>query len=48
VLLGYERLGAREALGGGLILLGVLVAELGAHLLDRYRPGLGARRGDAV
>jgi drug/metabolite transporter (DMT)-like permease len=48
VLLGYERLGAREALGGGLIMLGVLVAELGAHLLDRYRPGVGERRGDAV
>jgi drug/metabolite transporter (DMT)-like permease len=48
VLLGYETLGPREALGGGLIVLGVLVAELGAHLLDRLRPGLGARREDAV
>ncbi len=48
VLLGYERLGPREALGGGLIVLGVLVAELGAHLLARLRPGLGARREDAV
>lgn len=48
VLLGYEALGVREALGGGLIVLGVLVAELGAHLLDRFRPGLGARGGDAV
>ncbi|MBF5044597.1 DMT family transporter [Simulacricoccus sp. 17bor-14] len=48
VLLGYERLGAREALGGGLIMLGVLVAELGAHLLDRFRPGMGERREDAV
>ena len=48
VLLGYERLGAREALGGGLIMLGVLVAELGAYLVDRFRPGVGASRGDAV
>lgn len=48
VLLGYERLGVREALGGGLIVLGVLVAELGAHLVDRYRPSVGERRGDAV
>ncbi|AKF83366.1 membrane protein [Myxococcus fulvus 124B02] len=30
VVLGYERLGAPEAMGGGLILLGVLVAELGS------------------
>ncbi|HEX8820205.1 MAG TPA: DMT family transporter [Archangium sp.] len=35
VALGYERLGPREWVGGGLILAGVLVAELGAHLWDR-------------
>ena len=35
VALGLERLGAPEWLGGGLIVLGVLVAELGGHLLAR-------------
>ena len=35
VALGYERLGPREWVGGGLIIAGVLVAELGAHLWGR-------------
>ncbi|HYO59628.1 DMT family transporter [Archangium sp.] len=37
VVLGYEVLGAREWVGGGLIVLGVLVAELGGHLWGRLR-----------
>ncbi|MBN1205779.1 MAG: DMT family transporter [Myxococcaceae bacterium] len=37
VLLGYERLGGREWVGGGLIILGVLVSELGSGLWDRWR-----------
>ncbi|QRN99437.1 DMT family transporter [Archangium violaceum] len=35
--LGYEMLGVREWVGGGLIVSGVLVAELGGHLLGRLR-----------
>jgi len=35
VALGYETLGPREWVGGGLIIAGVLVAELGAHLWGR-------------
>lgn len=37
VALGYETLGAREALGGALIVLGVLVAEVGPALWTRMR-----------
>ncbi|XXF76755.1 DMT family transporter [Myxococcaceae bacterium GXIMD 01537] len=37
VALGYERLGSREWMGGGLILSGVLVSEVGAALWDRWR-----------
>ena len=36
--LGYEELGEREWLGGGLIVLGVGVAELSGHLWARWRP----------
>jgi drug/metabolite transporter (DMT)-like permease len=38
VALGYEVLGVREWVGGGLIVAGVLVAELGGHFLGRLRP----------
>lgn len=37
VVLGYEILGVREWVGGGLIVLGVLVAELGSGLWERWR-----------
>jgi drug/metabolite transporter (DMT)-like permease len=37
VVLGYETLGVREWVGGGLIVLGVLVAELGSSLWARWR-----------
>jgi drug/metabolite transporter (DMT)-like permease len=37
VALGYETLGVREWVGGGLIILGVLVAELGSGLWERWR-----------
>lgn len=37
VSLGYERLGPREWVGGGLIVLGVVVAEVGAAVWDRWR-----------
>lgn len=37
VALGYEKLGAREWVGGALIVLGVLVAELGSALWERWR-----------
>lgn len=37
--LGYETLGVREWVGGGLIILGVLVAELGGLLWERLRAG---------
>ncbi len=37
VLLGYEVLGGREWVGGGLIVLGVLASELGSALWDRWR-----------
>lgn len=37
VVLGYETLGPREWGGGGLMVLGVLVAELGGHLWERVR-----------
>jgi drug/metabolite transporter (DMT)-like permease len=37
VSLGYETLGAREWAGGGLIVLGVLVAEVGAAAWERWR-----------
>ncbi len=43
VLLGYERLGTREWLGGGLIVTGVLVAELGSVLWERWRARRAAR-----
>ncbi|HLL83149.1 MAG TPA: DMT family transporter, partial [Longimicrobium sp.] len=33
-----ERLGPMEWVGGGLIVAGIVVAEVGAALLDRYRP----------
>ncbi|WP_239015175.1 DMT family transporter [Archangium violaceum] len=39
VALGYEKLGVREWVGGGLIVLGVLVAEVGGHLFERLRAG---------
>jgi drug/metabolite transporter (DMT)-like permease len=38
VALGYETLGVREWVGGGLIVVGVLVAELGGHFFGRLRP----------
>ncbi|MCP3101205.1 DMT family transporter [Myxococcus sp. K15C18031901] len=45
VVLGYEVLGAPEAMGGGLILLGVLVAELGTSAWTWWRSrGPGVRR----
>lgn len=37
VSLGYEVLGTREWVGGGFIVAGVLVAELGGHLWGRLR-----------
>lgn len=37
VVLGYETLGVREWVGGGLIVSGVLVAELGSGLWERWR-----------
>ncbi|WP_317987266.1 DMT family transporter [Stigmatella hybrida] len=37
VSLGYETLGPREWVGGGLIVLGVVVAEVGAAVWDRWR-----------
>jgi drug/metabolite transporter (DMT)-like permease len=37
VVLGYERLGVREWVGGALIVLGVLVAELGGAWWERWR-----------
>jgi drug/metabolite transporter (DMT)-like permease len=37
VVLGYETLGARECVGGGLIVSGVLVAEVGSGLWNRWR-----------
>lgn len=37
VALGYEALGPREWVGGSLIIVGVLVAELGGHVWDRLR-----------
>jgi drug/metabolite transporter (DMT)-like permease len=37
VALGYEALGTREWVGGGFIVAGVLVAELGGHLWGRLR-----------
>jgi drug/metabolite transporter (DMT)-like permease len=47
VALGYEQLGVREWVGGGLIVLGVLVAELGGHLLERMRARSSPRLPDA-
>jgi drug/metabolite transporter (DMT)-like permease len=43
VVLGYEKLGAREWVGGGLIISGVLVAELGSALWERWRARVAAR-----
>lgn len=43
VALGFEQFGRREWLGGGLIVLGVLVAEVGGHLLGRVRSASGDR-----
>jgi drug/metabolite transporter (DMT)-like permease len=43
VALGREQLGLRELLGGGLIMLGVLVSELGAALWQRFLRALGWR-----
>jgi drug/metabolite transporter (DMT)-like permease len=37
VVLGYERLGVREWVGGAFIILGVLVAEVGSSLWERWR-----------
>ncbi len=37
VVLGYETLGVREWVGGGLIILGVLVSELGSGVWERWR-----------
>lgn len=45
VALGYETLGVREWVGGGLIVLGVLVAELGGHLWERLREDGAAEPG---
>jgi drug/metabolite transporter (DMT)-like permease len=44
VALGREHLGLRELCGGGLIVLGVLVSELGAQALARVRLSLGRGR----
>jgi drug/metabolite transporter (DMT)-like permease len=46
--LGYETLGVREWGGGGLIVSGVLVAELGGHLLDRLRARGAAEQASEV
>lgn len=43
VALGYEKLGAREWVGGGLIVLGVLASELGSALWERWRAREAAR-----
>jgi drug/metabolite transporter (DMT)-like permease len=43
VVLGYEKLGAREWVGGGLIVLGVLASELGSALWERWRAREAAR-----
>ncbi len=37
VMMGHETLGVREWVGGGFIILGVLVAELGSVLWERWR-----------
>jgi drug/metabolite transporter (DMT)-like permease len=37
VAVGHEQLGPREWVGGALILSGVLVSEVGAAALDRWR-----------
>ena len=42
VALGYERLGGREAAGGALIIVGVLVAEAGPALWSRVRASRAA------
>lgn len=47
VALGYETLGVREWVGGGLIVLGVLVAELGGHLWERLRASRAVVPGSA-
>jgi drug/metabolite transporter (DMT)-like permease len=44
VVMGYETLGVREWGGGGLIVLGVLVSEVGSGLWGRWR-GQGAPQG---
>jgi drug/metabolite transporter (DMT)-like permease len=44
VALGREQLGARELLGGGLIILGVLVSELGAAAWAKLRGASGSKR----
>jgi drug/metabolite transporter (DMT)-like permease len=43
VVLGYEKLGAREWVGGSLIISGVLVSELGSALWDRWRSRAAAQ-----
>jgi drug/metabolite transporter (DMT)-like permease len=43
VALGRERLGAKELVGGGLIVLGVLVSELGAQAFARARRAFGEK-----
>jgi drug/metabolite transporter (DMT)-like permease len=43
VVLGYEKLGVREWVGGSLIVLGVMVSELGSALWERWRAREAAR-----
>ena len=43
VALGHERLGPRDWLGGGLIVLGVVVTEVSGQLWARWRPVLALR-----
>lgn len=42
ILLGRESLGLREAIGGGLIILGVLISEVGGILWERFSPRAAA------
>jgi drug/metabolite transporter (DMT)-like permease len=45
--IGHERLGSREWMGGGLIVLGVAVAEVSGLLWARLRPGVAVTGGEA-
>lgn len=43
LVMGYEKLGTREWVGGSFIILGVLVSELGSALWDRWRSRVAAQ-----